>query len=95
MVMLPVPGPMAANANDGLFAGMASWLPGTPRQQQFLLGAALGAGGAWLLGDDARRAALVRAGMKLYSGLAGGFEELKEQVADIQAEMDAERHEAP
>jgi hypothetical protein len=37
------------------------------------------------------RAKLLRAGMQLYSGLSAGFEEIKEQMADIQAEMAAER----
>jgi len=57
--------------------------------QQFLTGALLGAVVAYLLGDEAMRAKLIRAGVQLYSGIAGGVEEIKEQVADIQAEMAA------
>ncbi|MBZ8138908.1 hypothetical protein CLD22_03210 [Rubrivivax gelatinosus] len=83
-------------AGNGAASGlMPAWLRAMSAQQQFLVGLAIGAGGAWLLGDDERRAALVKAGMKLYTGLAGGFEELKEQVADIRAEMDAEQHGTP
>ncbi|OGS91271.1 MAG: hypothetical protein A2Z95_01975 [Gallionellales bacterium GWA2_60_18] len=58
--------------------------------QQFLTGALLGAVAAYLLGDEQMRAKLIRAGTQLYSGLAGGIEEIKEQMADIQAEMAAE-----
>lgn len=33
------------------------------------------------------REKIVRSAVKLYTDIAGGMEELKEQVADIQAEM--------
>lgn len=87
----------AANAGNrgGLFGNLPSWIPGTPAQQQFIVGLALGAGAAWVLGDEDRRAALLKTAMKLYSGLSGGFEELKEQAADIRAEMDAQLHQDP
>ncbi len=55
----------------------------------------IGAGVAYLLGDEKLRGKLLRAGMQLYTSLAGGFEEIKEQMADIQAEMAAERMSAP
>jgi len=63
--------------------------------QQLLAGVLIGAGVAYLLGDEKLRGKLLRAGMQLYTGLAGGFEEIKEQMADIQAEMAAERMSAP
>ncbi|KJS75745.1 MAG: hypothetical protein JM57_02535 [Comamonadaceae bacterium BICA1-1] len=59
--------------------------------QQLLLGVLIGAAAAWVLGDEALRAKLLRLGMQLYSGVAGGLEEVKEQVADIQAELEAQR----
>lgn len=62
-----------------------------PQGQQLLVGVLIGAGLAYLLGDEKLRGKLLRAGMQLYTGLAGGFEEIKEQMADIQAEMAAER----
>jgi len=62
--------------------------------QQFLTGALIGAAAVYLLGDEAMRAKLMRAGMQLYSGMAGGFEEIKEQMADIQAELAAEQRSA-
>lgn len=75
------------NQNSGLSALTPS--------QQLLAGVLIGAGLAYLLGDEKLRGKLLRAGMQLYTGLAGGFEEIKEQMADIQAEMAAERMSAP
>ncbi|SEL46325.1 hypothetical protein [Ectothiorhodospira marina] len=60
----------------------ATWLPCL----------AFGAGAAWVLSDEETRRKLMKAGVDLYSGVAGGVEELKEQMADIKAELDAERH---
>lgn len=62
--------------------------------QQFLMGAVIGAAAAYLLTDEKLRAKLIRAGMQLYTGMAGGLEEIKEQMADIQAEMAAGQDEA-
>jgi hypothetical protein len=67
--------------------GLAALTPG----QQLMAGVLIGAAAAWVLGDEKMRAKLLRAGMQLYSGLSAGFEEIKEQMADIQAEMAAER----
>ena len=79
---------------DGLDRGLLHGLQGivgARHTEQFILGALIGAGAAWLLSDEALRGKLVKAGMKLYAGIAGGFEEMKEQVADIKAEVEAER----
>ena len=62
--------------------------------QQFLAGALLGAAVAYVFADEALRAKLIKGGMQLYAGLAGGFEEIREQMADIQAEMAAGAHDA-
>lgn len=59
--------------------------------QQLLIGVLIGAAAAWVLGDEALRAKLLRVFMQIYSGAAGGLEEIKEQVADIQAELEAQR----
>jgi hypothetical protein len=63
--------------------------------QQLLAGVLIGAAVAYVLGDEQLRGKLLRAGMRLYSHLATGFEEIKEQMADIQAEMAAEQMSAP
>ncbi len=81
-------GNMAA-ANPGLFGRLAQAKP----NEQFLLGALLGAGAAYVLGDEKLRGRLMKAGMNLYASLLGGMEELKEQAADVRAEVEAERSE--
>ncbi len=70
--------------------GLAALTPG----QQLLAGVVIGAAAAYMFGDEQLRGKLIRAGMQLYTGLAGGFEEIKEQMADIQAEMAAEQRSA-
>ena len=79
---------MMQRNRNGLLASL-------PPGQRLLVGLLIGAGLAYLLGDEKLRGKLMRAGMQLYSGLAGGFEEVKEQMADIQAEMQAAQMSAP
>lgn len=81
-------GPGAMNSG---FLHSLQGLVGSRHTEQFLLGALLGAAAVYVLGDEEMRAKLVKAGMKLYSGVAGGFEEIKEQMADIKAEVAAEQ----
>lgn len=69
--------------------GLGRLLP-KKRSDQFLLGLLLGAGASYLLSDAELRGKLIKSGLKLYAGLAGGFEEMKEQVADMKAEIEAE-----
>ncbi len=79
----------------GLDAGFLQGLPQMLRSrhtEQFVLGALIGAAAAWVLADEELRGKLVKAGVKLYAGIAGGVEEMKEQMADIRAEVEAERH---
>lgn len=62
--------------------------------QQLLLGAALGVAAAYVLGDEKLRGKLIRTGLDLYESLSGGLAEMKEQVADIQAEKAARQSDA-
>lgn len=82
-------------AAPGAFdAGLLQGLPALLKSrssQQFLLGAALGAAAAWVLSDEELRGKLLRAGMKLYAGVTGGFEEMKEQMSDLRSEFETER----
>jgi len=55
------------------------------------VGALIGAAATYVLADEALRGKLIRSGLKLYSELAGGLAEMKEQAADIQAELAAEQ----
>jgi hypothetical protein len=80
-----------AGYNPDFLRGMSTFLP-PHHTEQFLMGLLVGAGAAWVLNDEELRGKLIKAGMKLYANVAGGFEELKEQMADLKAEVAAERH---
>lgn len=78
---------MNGQQQPGMLAGL---LP-SGRTEQFLLGAVIGAAAAYLLSDEELRGKLIKSGIKMYSNLMGGFEEIKEQVADLNAEVMAEQ----
>ncbi len=63
---------------------------GSRNTEQFVLGALIGAAAVYVLGDEEMRNKLLKSAMKLYASVAGGFEEMKEQVSDIRAEVEAE-----
>lgn len=63
---------------------------GSRQTEQFILGALIGAAAVYVLGDEQMRNKLLKTAMKLYAGIAGGVEEIKEQMADIRAEVEAE-----
>ena len=78
----------AAAANpSGLLHGML----GSRQTEQFILGALIGAAAVYVLGDEEMRGKLAKAAMKVYATVAGGVEEIKEQMADIRAEVEAEQ----
>lgn len=82
----------AANPGvDSRFLNGLQGLVGSRQTEQFLLGALLGAAAVYVLGDAEMRGKLVKTAMKMYAGVAGGFEEVKEQMADIQAEVAAQQ----
>lgn len=81
-------GPGAMNSG---FLHSLQGLVGSRHTEQFILGALLGAAAVYVLGDEEMRAKLVKTAMKIYGGVAGGFEEIKEQMADIKAEVAAEQ----
>lgn len=76
-------------AQPGLLHGLQGML-GSRQSEQFILGALIGAAAVYVLGDEKMRGKLARTTMKLYAGVAGGVEEIKEQMADIRAEVEAE-----
>lgn len=80
-------------ADGGLLRNLSGMLGARP-SEQFILGALLGAAAAYVLGDEQLRGKLLKAGVGLYANFAGGFEEMKEQMADIKAEIQAERQSA-
>ncbi|MDO8607411.1 MAG: YtxH domain-containing protein [Phaeospirillum sp.] len=80
--------PARGDGQGGMLSGLTRLLPGQP-SEQFLVGALIGAAVTYVLADEALRGKLIRSGLKLYSELAGGLAEMKEQAADIQAELAA------
>ena len=80
----------AMGADSGLLQGLPEFLR-SRQSEQFLLGALLGAGAAWVLSDEELRGKIVKSVMKLYANVGGALEEVKEQMADIRAEVEAER----
>jgi hypothetical protein len=77
-----------SNAAPGWLGDLGQWLRAHP-SEQFLLGAAVGAAAAYVLGNEELRARVLKGGVALYASLAGGLAELREQVADLKAEIDA------
>lgn len=63
---------------------------GAGQTEQFIIGALIGAGVAYVLADEELRNKIMKSVMKLYAGLTGGLEEFKEQMADLKAEIEAE-----
>lgn len=80
----------AAPQGPGILAGLGRLLP-EGRTEQFLLGLLVGGGLAYVLSDEEIRGKLFKGALKAYAGMAGGLAEMKEQVADLQAEIEAEQ----
>ena len=91
----PVPGMNAGTSgfDQGLLHGFQGLL-GSRQTEQFVLGALIGAAAVYVLGAEEIRNKLVKTGMKLYANVVGGFEEMKEQMADVRAEVEAEQAES-
>lgn len=82
---------MGQGQNQGMLGGLGRLLP-AGRSEQFLLGLLIGGAAAYVLSDEALRGKLFKAGLKAYGGLMGGMAEMKEQMADLQAEVQAEQN---
>ena len=72
-------------SNFGLPADFA-----TGHTQQFIIGALIGAGAAYVLSDEDMRKKIMKSAMKMYASVTGGVEEFKEQMSDLKAEIAAE-----
>lgn len=84
--------PVAAGAQaNGLLGNWGASLTSS-RTQQFVLGALLGAAATYVLSNEELRGKMMKSLVKFYAGMSSGFEEMKEQIADIQAEMQAGAH---
>ena len=80
----------APSADNGVMAGLKKLLPDAT-SERFLVGLLIGAGTAYVLSDERLRGQMIRYAVQSYGTIVGGLEELKEQVADIQAEIIAEQ----
>ncbi len=58
---------------------------------KFLLGVVVGGVATYLLTNDDAQKAIIKTGMKLFSKVAGGVEEIKEKIMDAQAEIEQEK----
>lgn len=58
------------------------------REPNYVKGFVVGAGVAVLLTNPAVKKAIVKGVVKLWGGLQSGVEELKEQIRDVQAEVE-------
>lgn len=58
--------------------------------EEFLIGLMIGGSAAYVLSDEKLRGQAIRYAVQTLASVANGVEELKEQVADIQAEIVAE-----
>ena len=79
------------NQNSGFLGGLSGLLP-AGRSEQFLLGLALGGIAAYVASDEEIRGKLFKGALKAYAGMAGSLAEMKEQMADLQAEVQAEQN---
>ncbi|MDR0528658.1 MAG: hypothetical protein LBG69_03480 [Zoogloeaceae bacterium] len=80
----------AGNATPGFFGNLGVWLSKHP-SEQFLAGILLGAAAAYVLSNDELRGKAIKGGVNLYSALACNFAEFREQIADVMAEVEAEK----
>ncbi|MDO8453508.1 MAG: YtxH domain-containing protein [Sulfurimonas sp.] len=70
----------------------ASYFGETP-SDKFLRGLLIGGAAAYLLTNENAQKSIIKAGIKIYSALAGGVEEFKEKIMDVKAELEAEAEE--
>jgi uncharacterized protein (DUF1786 family) len=74
----------------GLAGKFKKFLPENT-SEQFLVGLMIGGGAAYVLSDETLRGQVIRNAMQTYGSIAQSVEELKEHLADIQAEIVGER----
>ena len=80
----------APPADKGMLAGIKRLLPESP-SEQFLLGLLSGAGVTYVLSDEQMRRQIIHYAVQTYDSIVSGFEELKEEAADAQAEIRAKQ----
>lgn len=81
---------VAPAQSQGLLGGLNRMLP-KGSTEQFLLGLLVGGGVAYILSDEELRGKLLKGAIRAYADLMGGMAEMKEQIADLQAEVQVEQ----
>lgn len=81
---------IAQNRQQGMLGTLGGLLP-KGRTEQFLIGLAIGGAAAYVLADDELRGKLFKGAIKAYASVMGGVAEMKEQFADLSAEVEAEQ----
>ena len=75
-------------ADQSMYPHLKQWF--NFREPSYVKGFVVGAGIAVLLTNPAVKKALVTGLVKVWGGLQSGVEELKEQIRDVQAEVEGE-----
>ncbi|NEW89751.1 MULTISPECIES: hypothetical protein [Rhodopseudomonas] len=81
---------LAGNRQQGMLGNLGGLLP-KGRNEQLLLGLLIGGLAAYVLSDEELRGKLFKGAIKAYASMMGGVAELKEQFADLSAEVEAEQ----
>lgn len=82
-----------APEQGGMLSSLTRLLP-EKTSERFLVGALAGGAIAYGLSDEAARASVLRFAIRTYGDVVGALAEIREQAADIQAEIQAGQHEA-
>ncbi|RWR05938.1 YtxH domain-containing protein [Sinirhodobacter populi] len=82
----------AAPRKATVLDALKSVLPETA-SGQLLLGVLIGGAVTYVMSDEELREKIIRQGVQAFGNAAGALAELKEQIADIQAEVMAEQSE--
>ncbi|QAR32902.1 YtxH domain-containing protein [Geovibrio thiophilus] len=80
--------PQQHYADTSVYPHLKQWF--NFREPSYVKGFAVGAGIALLLTNPTVKKAIVKGVVKVWGGLQSGVEELKEQIRDVQAEVEGE-----
>lgn len=78
------------NRPQGMLGTLGGLLP-KGRNEQFLLGLLIGGVAAYVLSEEDLRGKLFKGAIKAYASVMGNVAEMKEQFADLSAEVEAEQ----
>ena len=79
-----------APKQSGISDGLRAILPDSA-SSQLMLGILIGGAVSYVLSDEKLRETIIRQGVQGFGNITGSLAELKEQIADIQAEIEAKQ----